>query len=227
MNGEPLSEEFIAGMIEDGAVDDLRHALRFGGVPCAVGSKDCLDVGLQHFWKDGKIDGKTARHAYEGAKMTIDVGSYGDPKAIANALEANKGYKLVNQSPEIRGQYRLPETLLEIRYLRGIYPHSFLAQLPDGTLMWVGIRGLSNRTGVTLYGAGHLLASLGAVQAVIIDNGGDVFLSFEGQVVLASSEGRTQQRAMLGLIADEASEVTYDDCHVTLLPSVIPEVDDA
>jgi exopolysaccharide biosynthesis protein len=60
----------------------------------------------------------------------------------------------------------------------------------DGWLIVAAIRGFSNRVGVSVQGAAETMKMLGAQSALMIDNGGDVMMWFEDEMILQSSEGR-------------------------------------
>ena len=68
--------------------------------------------------------------------------------------------------------------------------------------------GKSGREGTTLPDAQHYLADvLGVEDAVLLDNGGDVRLTYRGSELVHSSENRPQIRAMLALMAAPGASV--------------------
>ena len=131
----------------------------------------------------------------EGDPVLVDVKQF-DERAVRDAMDA-KGYDEVDV-PQKRGQFSLKQGKLRMVLLDGLYPHNMLGVRENGVVMSVVLRGLSNRLGVSILGAAEGMASLGAQDAVILDNGGDVMMNFGGDQVLGSAEGeRNRLRSIL------------------------------
>jgi exopolysaccharide biosynthesis protein len=86
-------------------------------------------------------------------------------------------------------EYRLDGNILHLKLRPGIYPHNMIGIRYDGTLISVTIRGLSNRVGVTLEEAAEIMSVLGSREALILDNGNDVFVNFCGDFFIGAEEG--------------------------------------
>ncbi|HMS18732.1 MAG TPA: phosphodiester glycosidase family protein, partial [Planctomycetota bacterium] len=97
------------------------------------------------------------------------------PESLDEALKI-KGYRTTSDTPHARGFYRICSDRLEIRFLPGIYPHHALVLDRAGFVCSVLVSGKSNRVGVNIAEFAEDLAELGAQQAILLDNGGDVGL---------------------------------------------------
>ena len=127
----------------------------------------------------GGLNPELLRAACEGRPLAVDISQF-DRHGVMAALAA-KGYTSAD--------YALDGRTLEIKLREGIYPHNLVGLREDGTLLHVGINCLSNRVGVTLTQAAAMMAGLGARQSLILDNGNDVFLQWNGVYLVGSAEG--------------------------------------
>jgi hypothetical protein len=197
---------------------DLRHLFLFGRMP--AGEKRWLDAGLGAFWDDGILNIKTVEAAMEGDPIQVDVRQFSEA-AVLSAMDA-KGYDRVD-SPKERGQFSMKNGKLTMVLSDGIYPHNIIGIRRDGIVISVVLRGLSNRLGVSILGAGEIMENLGAQDAVILDNGGDVMMNFCGDQVLGSAEGeRNRLRSiMLFRQVDSSTGLAPDDFRLVSYPKQI------
>jgi len=79
-----------------------------------------------------------------------------------------------------------------VRLLPAIYPHHIVGVLRNGKAVNISICGQSGRSGITIEGAKDLCAEAGLEDALIIDNGQDVFARIKGGDII-SHEGRGRQ----------------------------------
>ena len=185
-DGRSIEDADLLRMIEVGEFYDLRHVFLFGRVE--AGEDRRIDVGLAGLWNEhGHIDTDAVETALRGGRTVADVRQF-PPDLVRHAMAA-KGYQEVFD-PRAPGEYALSDGALSLVLKRGIYPHNMIGIREDGRVIVAAVRGLSNRIGVTLQGGAEIMKSLGAREALLVDNGGDVVLSFDGDVVVRSSEGQ-------------------------------------
>ena len=184
--GRCIEDADLIRMVGDGEFYDLRHIFLFGRVE--TGPDQRLDAGLAGLWgANGNIDTGAVERAIHGEPITSDVRQLA-PDLVHRAMSA-KGYHNV-ANPKTVGEYSLESGFLRVVLRRGIYPHSMIGIRKDGSLILVAIRGFSNRVGITVQGGAEIMRLLGAETALLIDNGGDVMMCFDGEMVLSSSEGQ-------------------------------------
>lgn len=199
--GQPIGRVELKRMASDQQFYDLRHLFLFGRMP--AGDKRWLDAGLGAFWDNGVLNIESVKAALEGNPVLVDVRQFNETAVLA--AMAAKGYDKVDE-PNERGQFSLRDRKLTMILLDGLYPHNMIGVRNDGVVMSVVLRGLSNRLGVSIMGAAEVMASLGAQDAVILDNGGDVMMSFDGEQVLGSAdEKRNQLRSFLLFRKEDAN----------------------
>jgi phosphodiester glycosidase len=192
-HGEPLSLHQIKQMANGLQFYDLRHLFLFGRIP--AGDKRWLDAGLAAFWDDSVLNTHAVEAALNGEPVTVDVKQF-DRGVVRTAMDA-KGYNEV-RIPTQPGEFSLEGGKLEVVLLEGLYPHNMIGVRNDGSVISVVLRGLSNRLGVSIRAAAAIMAALGAADALLIDNGGDVMMSFGEDQVLGSAEGeRNRLRSVL------------------------------
>lgn len=172
---------------------DLRHLFLFGRIP--LGGKRWMDAGLGALWNNGELDKEAVARALRGEPVEVDIAQFG-PDVVREAMHA-KDYLEVDE-PRKPGEYTLHRGTMRVILREGIYPHNMIGIRPDGTVLSVVAGGLSSRAGLTIRGAARLMQSLGAQDALLLDNGGDVMMYFDGQQVLGSAEGeRSRLRSVL------------------------------
>lgn len=195
--GEPLGGEELLRKASAGEFFDLRHVFLFPRI--GRGRERWVDAGLAAF-RDGS--GGLLRAALEdalnGRPVKADVREF-DTEEVAHALAA-KGYT-PSRRPARPGEYSLAGGALRFVPLPGIYPHSMVGIRADGTLLAVAASGLSNRAGLTLESAAELMRRLGARDAILLDNGGDVTLACGAAV----ARGRGRLRSLLLWLGDPAA----------------------
>jgi len=216
--GQPIGRDELKRMAVDQQFYDLRHIFLFGCMP--VGEKGWLDVGLGAFWDNGILNVETVKAALEGAPVLVDVRQF-DETAVLSAMDV-KGYDKVAM-PRARGQFSLKNGKLNVVLLDGIYPHNMLGVRKDGVVISVVLGGLSNRLGVSIVGAAEIMASLGAEDAAILDNGGDVMMNFRGDQVLGPADGeRNRLRSVLLLRKEEVTtRIAPDDFRLVCYPKQV------
>ncbi|MBL8178415.1 MAG: phosphodiester glycosidase family protein [Bryobacterales bacterium] len=198
-NGEPAGTEQIVAMACAQEFYDLRHLFLFGRIP--RGNQRWIDAGLAAFWNNGTLDTDTLSRAIRGEPVEAPVGQFPRDATVA-ALRA-KDY-LESPDPRRPGQFSLRGDVLRIVLREGIYPHNMIGMRSGGALISVVTGGLSNRAGLTIRGAALLMHSLGARDALLLDNGADVMMHFDGRQILGSPEGeRTRLRSALFFLHSE------------------------
>lgn len=193
-DGRPLDRDRLVMMATAGLFYDLRHLLLFGRL--RRGDDRWFDAGLADFWKaDGGLDRDLLAEALRGEVVSLDVAQLDEEEVAAALLE--KGYAACS-SPEDPGQFSLSGGRLNIVFFDGIYPHHVIGIREDGRLLSVAVSGSSNRVGVSLAGAAEIAGILGARDALLIDNGGDVTMGYANETVVGPDEGaRNRLRSMI------------------------------
>jgi hypothetical protein len=177
-DGQPIRPEELTRMVVEGQFYDLRHRFLFGRYE--VAPDRWLDIGIAPLHDEaGGFDTRRLLEACEGKPLRVDLSQFDRARAVA-ALTA-KGYTPAD--------YTLDGAALVIKLKEGIYPHNLVGIRKDGTVIYAGIEGLSNRVGITLTQAAELMAGLGAEQALVLDNGNDVFLDHNGQYLEVLPKG--------------------------------------
>jgi len=134
---------------------------------------------------------------------------------------AAKGYDEV-KNPAQRGQFSLRGGKLQVVLLEGLYPTNMIGIRGDGCLISVVLRGLSNRLGVSMREAAKIMADLGAEEALLIDNGGDVMMCFGENHVLGSAEGeRNRLRSVLFFRSEAEAALKPQDLRLITYPKSI------
>lgn len=218
LNGQPISRDELKQMAANQQFYDLRHLFLFGRMP--AGDKRWLDAGLGAFWDEGILNIKTIEAAMNGDPVRVDVQQF-EETAVLSAMDA-KGYDRVD-SPKERGEFSLKNGKLTMVLLDGMYPHNIIGIRKDGVLISVVLHGLSNRLGVSILGVGEIMANLGAQEAAILDNGGDVMMNFCGTQVLGSAEGGRNRIRSILLFRQEGSstELALGDFRLVSYPKQI------
>jgi hypothetical protein len=213
--GQPISRDELKRIAVNKQFYDFRHLFLFGRM--SAGDKRWLDIGLGGFWDNGVLDIESVKAAFEGNPIQVDVRQF-DETAILSAMGA-KGYYKVDE-PKERGQFSLRNQKLTVILLDGLYPHNMIGVRKDGVVISVVLRGLSNRLGVSILGAAELMASLGAQDALILDNGADVMMCFDGDQVLGSPEGeRYRLRSVILFRKEDArTELAPNDFRLVSYP---------
>ena len=135
-----------------------------------------------------------------------------------------KGYEAV-ADPRAPGEYSLEDGTLTVVLKRGIYPHNMIGVRDDGRLIVIAVRGLSNRVGVTLQGGAEIMRQLGAKTALLLDNGGDVMMSFGDEMVLSSSEEQRDRLRSMILFRTilPSNQIQWSDMRLIKYPKRYPD----
>lgn len=201
--GRCIEDTDLIRMVSDGEFYDLRHIFLFGRIE--TGPEQRLDVGLAGLWgANGEIDTDAVEKAIRGEPIMSDVSQFA-PDLVHRAMRA-KGYCNV-ANPRTVGEYSLNGGFIRVVLRRGIYPHNMIGIRKDGSLILVAIRGFSNRVGINVHGGAEIMRLLGAENALLIDNGGDVMMCFDGELVLPSSEGQRERLRSIILLRTSRSSV--------------------
>lgn len=88
---------------------------------------------------------------------------------------------------------------LSMRLLPAIYPHHIVGLNAAGQVINISICGLSGRSGITIEGAKSLSVKVGLTDALIFDNGNDVFARYEGKNPISHSKNERQTRLTAAL----------------------------
>lgn len=110
-----------------------------------------------------------------------------------------------------------------IRLLPAVYPHHIVGILKDGTVVNISICGQSGRSGITIDSAKDLCAEADMTDALIFDNGNDVFARIKGGDIISHKENVRKTRLTAGLhfasVLDPGPrggfEILSDDTEVT------------
>jgi hypothetical protein len=215
-SGHVIDTNQLTDMITAGAFYDLRHVFLFGRI--SSGPDRWIDAGLSAFWDaNGDLNTQAIQRALRGESVSADVRQFPDA-AVREALDA-KGYVRVPE-PSAPGEYSLHEGMLRIVFVPGIYPHNLIGVCRDGRLISVAIQGLSNRVGVSITGAADIMRSLGAEDAILLDNGGDVMMSVhDAAVTVAHEEEPARLRAMLMFQTANGHTPARSDLSLTTYPA--------
>ncbi len=81
---------------------------------------------------------------------------------------------------------------IAVKLLPGIYPHHIVGVKPTGELVNISICGRSGRSGITIEAAKELCMEMQLTDALIFDNGNDVFARIKGGDII-SHEANTRQ----------------------------------
>jgi hypothetical protein len=208
-DGRPVDIDTLARDAAAGAYYDLRHLFLFGRI--ARGPKRWIDAGLSAFRSKGAIE-----RAVRGLPVEADVSQF-SPTEVRDAM-ASKDYFEVAE-PAVPGEFSLRGGVMVVVFREGLYPHNMIGIRGDETVLSVVVSGASNRAGVTVRGAAEIMHRLGARDAILIDNGGDVMMSFQGRMVLGSAEDeRNRLRSILLFHCPQDRPLSPDDARLTVHP---------
>jgi hypothetical protein len=212
--GRTIDRDELCQMAADEQFYDLRHLLLFGRL--SRGEKRWIDIGLSAFWdENGNLNKRDLIRSLKGEVISVNIKRFPD-KEVVKAL-ADKGY-IPNASPCHPGDFRIRDGSLDIIFRDGIYPHNMIGIREDGKLLSVVIRGLSNRVGVSVPGAAEIMEMLGAYDAIMIDNGGDVMMGYGSDIVLGATEGeRNRLRGMILFVSDKCFKEDIFPNHFRML----------
>lgn len=230
--GKPITAEALVDMAKEGQFYDLRHLFLFGRLRQGEErEKRWMDAGLAAFWGNNSrlnksIIGKALRATLEINRepipVSVDVSQF-DPEDVCCAMD-DKSYDKVENSLSKPGQYGLKDGVLKVIFREGLYPHHMIG-IRNGKILSVVLRGLSNRLGVTIRGAAELMEQLSVDDALLIDNGGDVMMSFGSEVVLGSAGGeRNRLRSMVLYRKKKGISVPHDSLRLVIYPREKAEV---
>lgn len=115
----------------------------------------------------------------------------------------NTDYKEVTTPDRVRnkGEFFVDEERQEliVRLLPAIYPHHIVGIDGDGNVVNVSICGQSGRSGITIEDARRLCIAAGLTDALIFDNGNDVFARLEGRHTISHEKNIRQTRLTAAL----------------------------
>jgi len=205
-DGEGIHQDDLLKMAGKGEFYDLRHIIQFPMIfwPEEGSLRLQIDVGLERFWENGELRKDVIESALRGEPIDVDLSPY---TAIAprfgravglpalRAALATQGYRGVRR-PRDAGDVCIGEQELHICFYPGIYNHSLLGVRRDGAIVWLGIRGLGNRAGLTMVDAAAL-AARHMRDGILVDNGGDVMCRYGERWIIESSYGRDRIRALV------------------------------
>jgi hypothetical protein len=99
------------------------------------------------------------------------------------------------------GDFYIDESRNEVvvRLLPAIYPHHIVGIFADGHVANISICGQSGRSGITIQKAKKLCEDAGMSDALVFDNGNDVFARIKGGDVIAHTRNIRQTRLTAGL----------------------------
>lgn len=228
--GAALTDEWLKASVLSQEWYDLRHVILFPHIHWtnpeldalrSATERDVLSInpGLEAFWRsDGTLHEEAIKAFFAGEPVIIDLAPYTEVDAypyfrqrgaqigidrLLEAFEAH-GYRKANSSAPNRGEYYILGKQLAVTFLPGIYNHSLVGIGHDGSLLWMGIKGLGGRVGVTLTDMAQLAVNAGFFNAIVCDNGGDVHLSLtedpgsdEATYIIHSANERRRFRGLL------------------------------
>lgn len=168
--GRALDAHERRRQILDGLFYDLRHVFRF---PAVHAGGLWRDVGLETLFAGGGLDGGMLAETLAGGPLRTRWAGFGVERGVLERALADKGY--VPGDPDAGGRYRFDGDVLTFTPLPGIYPHNVFGVDQQGQPASLLVTGWSNNAGYTVdqlaEAAGRLFRD-----AVLLDNGGDVFL---------------------------------------------------
>ena len=168
------------------------------------------DVGTIHFGVDQlNVNKRLLEEAVKGGPVTLKLEAFqmnketdvlekvGVPVDILIKALEEKAYTSVGVSKgtevQSRGQFFIneKERSITICFYPAINAHHFVGMDFNGDFLDILIQGKSNQLGLSLEDAGEWLENeYGLVDAIVIDNGGDVMMNYRGEMTVASSEKR-------------------------------------
>jgi hypothetical protein len=124
-------------------------------------------------------------------------------EGLFNAALRASDYRVIdNLRPLNEGEVCFVNGHVEIYFHKAVYPHNIFVTWPDRSSGPVVYPGKSGREGTTLREAqDYLVDVLGVGDALLLDNGGDVRLTWRGCELVRSSENRAEIRSVLALMA--------------------------
>jgi hypothetical protein len=112
-------------------------------------------------------------------------------------------YTKVDTREEVKrsGQFfiDIPRGELSVRLLPAIYPHHIVGLDEPGNVVNISICGQSGRSGITIDAAKSLCMEIGLTDALIFDNGNDVFARYEGKSPISHKANTRQTRLTAAL----------------------------
>lgn len=125
-----------------------------------------------------------------------------EPEAVA-ADFAKAGYKRMATKEDVTetGHFSVDEDRREIsmRLLPAIYPHHIVGLDQDGHVVNISICGRSGRSGITISDAKALCCDVELTDALVFDNGNDVFGRYEGKSPISHLSNNRQTRLTAAL----------------------------
>jgi len=172
-DGKPLTRSQLNEQVLSGLYYDLRHVFRF---PAIKSGNYWKDVGLEQFYDHGSINKNSVLKALKNETTTTRWKDLTQDKQDIHASFSSKSYNQHNQhtSPLTPGHYRLNNDMTEIAYSDAIYSHNVLGLHKNGNLCSMQVTGWSNNVGATLLDLSNLASQI-FQNALLLDNGGDVF----------------------------------------------------
>jgi hypothetical protein len=167
--GRPVAASERAQQIQAGLYYDLRHVFRF---PAVHANGLWRDVGLERFYDGASLDGAALGAIMSGQPLRTRWTDLGVHVSALEAALADKDY--VPGDGRAPGTYRLDGEHLELALLEGIYPHNVFGLDRAGHPASLLVTGWSNNVGYTLAQLAEVAAAVFS-EAVLLDNGGDVF----------------------------------------------------
>lgn len=221
-SGQSVSFNDLAHMASEGKFYDLRHVIQFPSIDWGehgfLGMKPMprIDIGLEHFWNEGELDGNAVAQAMRGNRIEFDVEPYVSefPPAgeaigldrLCSAMTMN-GY-VESDQPGAPGEWKVASDRIEVCFYQGIYNHSVLGTAENGNLVWLGLTSRGGKEGMTLLDTARLAANH-MTDAILIDNGGDVMCRLANNWIAASIHGRERIRAIL-MLTGHHNLATYE-----------------
>lgn len=217
-NGLPAQAADIERMASLGQFYDLRHIIQFPSIswPGDASEKLHIHVGLNCFWKDGKLQPDVVVSALRGEPIDVDLTPYTRTipqfgKSIGqDTLRARLLAQGYQENPELDaiGDFSIKNHQLRIRYFPGIYNHSIIGTDRIGNVVWLGICGFGNSLGLTMHDTA-ILAAKHMHNAILVDNGGDVMCRLRKRWFVPSAYDRERIRAVIGFsgLKDPIQEV--------------------
>lgn len=225
-NGQPLTRAQLAEQVLSGLYYDLRHVFRF---PAVRQGGYWKDVGLEQFYDHGRLNRAAVAKALEGSPIVTRWRDLTDDQSSVRTAFVDKGFV---EGFTDRGGFRFHGDYVEIFYLDALYCHNVIGLDAQGDLISMQVTGWSNNVGSSLYNLSRLAAQV-FVDAILLDNGGDVFyfrncdpnryreIPFEylddpQWTLVPSCENRYALRATVLFVSDEPSMTDIQPFRPTL-----------
>ena len=206
--GQRVLQEEVALSSEEllyGQFSNLRHLLVLPGIRSPIGREHVFSSQelLDHDHPDrlrAAVRGEAVRAGgLEFSGLTVSA------EQRDEAFRA-WGYTQVESEDHVanRGEYYVHDDgSMTIKFKESVNSLTVVGVDPQGQVIVATVPGRTSREGVTFQEAAELIKAQGAHNAIVLSQGGDVFLSYHGNDIVPSWSGRTFMTSVV-LVVSEA-----------------------